>query len=83
MKADSHPRPAVAVALWAVLVITISVLLTLVHAAVSQPHVSLEALAHADDLWSRGGIGVGGADRHRGRGRPRCRISVGRCDVRY
>jgi len=49
MKADSHPRPAVAVALWAVLVIRISVLLTLVHAAVSQPHVPLEALARFEE----------------------------------
>jgi hypothetical protein len=48
MKDDSRARP-VAVALWAVLVATIAVLLAIAHAAVSQPYVSLDALARFEE----------------------------------
>ena len=48
MKDGSRARP-VAIVFWAMLVATISVLLTLVHAAVSQPYVSLDTLARFEE----------------------------------
>ena len=48
MKDDSRARP-VAVTLWAGVIVTTSILLTLVHAAVSQPYVSLDALARFEE----------------------------------
>jgi hypothetical protein len=48
MKDDSRARP-VAIVLWATVVVTISVLLTLVHAGVSQPYLSLDTLARFEE----------------------------------
>jgi len=48
MKDDSGSR-SVAVGFWALIVAAVSVMLTLVHAAVSQPFVSLDALARFEE----------------------------------